>query len=299
MSTVEFHPSKTLEPGSDWDRSITIKAAPANNYQGLLKDTKARPEAIGDMWYPRVFDPAKDKYRKIILHFHGGAYVLDGVRPLEGGYLPEQLAKHVDGLALLQQYRLAWQEEGVFPAPTQDAITAYLHLLSLGVPASQIVVSGDSAGGNLALILLRYLKDHPVVPLPGTLWLWSPWLDLTPDGPTLMAKENRRWDWAPAALVDWGKRLYIPEGMSTTHPYLSPLGNEFKTKVPIFLQTAELEVLHDSHKEYVDRIRALDNKIKMHNVKYRIHDAVAITPLLGTVAGSELVVAKSVEFIAA
>ena len=296
MSKVRFRTTKTLKPGADGERFIKIKAAPAEMFEGLLKDTRVKPESIGGMWYPRLFDPSRDKDGNVVLHFHGGAFVLGGVRPLEGGYIPEQVAKHLDGLALLPQYRMAWQDKSHFPAQIQDSVTAYAQLLSLGVPASNIIFSGDSAGGNIALTLLRYLSEHPVLPLPKAVWLWCPWLDLTPDAATVMANRNARWDWIEGELLAWGREAYIPESMVTTHPYLSPLGNEFVTKIPIFLQTADLDVLYDSHVQYVEAMKKIRNKIKLHNIKYGVHDAFAITQILGTVKEGELAAASAIEF---
>jgi alpha/beta hydrolase fold len=58
------------------------------------------------------------------------------------------------------QYRLSSHPGGRFPAALQDAVTSFQHLLDLGVPALQIILSDDSAGGHLALSLLRYNSDR-------------------------------------------------------------------------------------------------------------------------------------------
>lgn len=53
--------------------------------------------------------------------------------------------------------------------------------IDLGIPAENIIVSGDSAGGGLGMALLLYLRDHASPPLPmiGGGALLSPWVDLT------------------------------------------------------------------------------------------------------------------------
>ena len=70
---------------------------------------------------------------------------------MEGGWAPEVLAKKLNGLAFLPQYRLASHPNSRFPAALQDAVTYYSYLLQLGIPASKTVFSGDSAGRNLGL----------------------------------------------------------------------------------------------------------------------------------------------------
>lgn len=71
-------------------------------------------------------------------------------------------------------YRLA--PETCFPGPLHDVVTAYLRLLEeLHIPPENIIISGDSAGGGLALALLLYLRDN-AYPLPAGGILLSPWV---------------------------------------------------------------------------------------------------------------------------
>lgn len=59
-------------------------------------------------------------------------------------------------------------------------MAAYEWLLTSGVPASKIVFAGDSAGGNLVLLTLLYLRDLPAkTQLPAAVVLMSPWVDMT------------------------------------------------------------------------------------------------------------------------
>lgn len=80
------------------------------------------------------------------------------------------------------QYRLSgYGGLNPFPAALQDALAAYVFLVrELKVPASQIIVAGDSAGGNLTIALLRYLAEFGEqidVPLPKAAVVHSPWVD--------------------------------------------------------------------------------------------------------------------------
>ena len=64
---------------------------------------------------------------------------------------------------------------GRFPAALQDALTSYVYLIfDLAILPSNIILSGDSAGGHMALQLLRYISDHGAelsLPLPQCAWL--------------------------------------------------------------------------------------------------------------------------------
>ena len=72
-------------------------------------------------------------------------------------------------------YRLAPQH--VYPAALDDAMAVYEALLKRGTKAKDIIVFGDSAGGNLAVELALRLKAEKK-PQPGLLLLASPWADL-------------------------------------------------------------------------------------------------------------------------
>jgi acetyl esterase/lipase len=110
-----------------------------------------------------------------------GAYVIGDGRQDDCGFAAKNLLAHTSATHVLcPQYRLASNPGCRFPAQLQDAVTSLLYLLeTMNVPASQITISGDSAGGNLCLALLRYIADNPnaAVPSPGCAFLWSPWVD--------------------------------------------------------------------------------------------------------------------------
>ena len=68
-----------------------------------------------------------------------------------------------------------------FPAAIVDALAAYRYLVQdCGFEPKNIILVGDSAGGNLALALARHLVENAIAPLPppGRLFVVSPWIDL-------------------------------------------------------------------------------------------------------------------------
>ncbi|KAL2419230.1 hypothetical protein ABEF95_004757 [Exophiala dermatitidis] len=154
---------------------------------------------------PRPDLPEPEQYKLLmkhvsspvtILYFHGGAYYL--MDPASVRVTTTRLAKLTGGRCYSVRYRLAPQHP--FPAQLLDALVAYLYLLhppsgSLHepVPANNIVFSGESAGGNLAIALMQLLltlqrmgistirfhgADVPVQ-LPAGIAVNSPWVDIT------------------------------------------------------------------------------------------------------------------------
>ena len=99
--------------------------------------------------------------RSLILYFHGGGFYLETPRT-HGGFL-SHLAKKSGVKAAMLNYRLA--PEHPFPAAVDDCFAAYRGLLETGYDAADIVVMGDSAGGNLALVTLQKARDAGL-PMP-------------------------------------------------------------------------------------------------------------------------------------
>ncbi len=113
----------------------------------------------------------------VVLYLHGGGYVFGSPRTHRN--LVSRIS-HVTGLAALSlDYRLP--PVATLPAPVEDALAAYHHLLDAGHAPERIVVAGDSAGGNLALSLAFHALDAGL-PRPAALVLLSPWTDLTHSG---------------------------------------------------------------------------------------------------------------------
>ncbi|KAI9742339.1 MAG: hypothetical protein M1818_003872 [Claussenomyces sp. TS43310] len=286
LTAVEYRTPKSLEPGSEKGRFVVI-APPSTGdspYRGIANsDPAIRPGVVGGVWYTAP-PPPGDPPELVVIHFHGGAYVLGGVRPMESGWGPEVLSKHMGCPVLQPQYRLANEENSSFPAALQDAITAYVYVLkTLKVRPENVVLSGDSAGANLAVALLRYLHEEgkKVLPLPRAALLWGPWLDLRVEPAKVDSHPSISTDYLFGSLLEWGARSLTPAGWSSGHPYISPLGNEFHSRVPIFIQTGTAEVLYDQHLQFAAGMRDKGSRVELMEIKYAPHDTFAAGVILG------------------
>jgi acetyl esterase/lipase len=146
------------------------------------------------------------------------------------------------------QYRLAVNESGVFPAAFQDPITAFQYLLDLRIPSTRIILSGDSAGGSLAIALLRYIADtKDLLPGPTACFLFAPWLDIASslDLAKMNSIPNVQTDNIPTNFIVCGAQSYIPPTVSPSDPYISPLRHPFQSKTPIWIQSGRLETLYE------------------------------------------------------
>jgi len=80
-STIEFRTAISLEPGSEKERFVVMSPTDPEFYSNVASDKWIEPVPIGGMWYPKRYKSGVDTNKKIVLHFHGGAYVLGSVRP--------------------------------------------------------------------------------------------------------------------------------------------------------------------------------------------------------------------------
>ena len=187
--------------------------------------------------------------RHAILYCHGGGYTSGNL-----GYsrpIASKLAAVTGYEVLSFEYRLA--PEHPYPAAVEDAIRAWDHLMYLGYGARDIVVAGDSAGGNLALVLTHRLKAMGRR-LPAALILMSPWTDMTASGRSY----QERAELDPSLTLEYiqAVRGAYAHGEDWTSPYLSPLFGDFSGFPPVLIQAGTHEILLSDSVRLRDRLVA-------------------------------------------
>lgn len=289
-SVMRIQSALSLDPGHEKDQFVIMAPSEEDVYVGVLKDEDIEPAVIGGTWYPKAAAKAESQ-QTVVLHFHGGAYAIGEGRKEDAGYGAKLLLKHVAPRVLMPQYRLCSHPGGRFPAALQDAVTSYKHLLDQGIPASSIVVSGDSAGGNLVVAFLRYLSDHKnLLPAPSAALLWSPWLDiaLSQQYGTAERHLNSGTDYITSPFVVWGANGFIPTFMKPTDPYLSPRSHPFVTRTPVWIGTGGGEVLRDEDIEFADNMRQVQgNQVGLYEEPHVPHDLFLTGEMLGFTAEAE------------
>lgn len=283
----------SLQPGKEGDRFTLVRLAPSNLYVGPLDDPIVKPRSIGGTWSPRVPDRARTTEPEnltVCLHFHGGAYVIGTGRDADAAFIQKILRNNAGCThVFLPQYRLADGKEGRFPAQLQDAVASYVYLIQeLGIPPSRIVLSGDSAGGNLALALLRYLYDYGEkleLPWPAAVLLWSPWTDLTVGASRARVTSNSNYksDYLPASFPVWGHDDYTANGQKkAADPYISPGANSgFKIPSPVWMQTGGRELLYHDNMRYYELFKKAGTHIEWSVFGECPHDIILLGDTIG------------------
>jgi acetyl esterase/lipase len=180
--------------------------------------------------------PQNSPTDQALLYLHGGGFVF-GLTPQHlqmGAYLAQKMAMRI----LMVDYRTA--PDYPFPAALNDCVTAYLWLLNQVVSAQNIVVAGDSAGGNLTITLLMKLRDGGNS-LPAAAACLSPVTDLTP-------RDNLRQGFKDPLLspkaVNFYNQSYV--GNKDAHnPLISPVFGNLRGLPPLLVHAGEDEILRD------------------------------------------------------
>ena len=210
---------------------------------------------------------------KVIFHIHGGAW--NGGVPCTGQRAFIEIADELRLNIVSVEYRLA--PEHPYPAGLEDCVSAYLGLLEEGLDPDNIVLMGESAGGNLCLALMLWLKDHGK-PLPGGSVLISPGTDFT------VLEEKKR------AALEHPEDLKLSEDYETYRmyvgdadvrdPYISPIFGDFSGTSPVLVQYGSTEFFAEDGEKIVHRLMADKVDVTAHCWEYMPHVFVLMQDLI-------------------
>lgn len=207
--------------------------------------------------------PHMRKY--VILYCHGGGYSTGSC--LYGRTITSKLATAASIDVLGFDYRLA--PEHPYPAALEDALKAWDYLMLLGYGARDVILAGDSAGGNLALVLALKLKAEGRF-LPRGLVLMSPWTDLTASGKSYRTRAEVD-PVLNAEYIDRMTKAYIPEGENLENPLISPLFGDFEGFPPVYIQVGENEILLSDAMELHKKLQKAGVPAKLDRFKGMWH----------------------------
>lgn len=197
----------------------------------------------------------------VIMYCHGGGYSTGSA--LYARTLTSKLAASTSMDVLSFDYRLA--PEHPYPAALEDAMKVWNYLMLLGYGARDIILAGDSAGGNLALALTLKLKEEGRL-LPRGLVLLSPWTDLTSSGKSYQTKAAvdpvLDKEYLNKAILDYTQGSCETED-DLKNPYISPLFGDFTGFPPTYIQVGDNEIL-------LSDSEALHKKMVKENVSVKL-----------------------------
>lgn len=194
------------------------------------------PIDMGGVAAERLTTNGADHTRAII-HLHGGGYVFGS--PATHRTIGAYLAAEGNVPVYMVDYRLA--PEHPYPAALEDALAAFEWLEARGIDASTIAVSGDSAGGGLALSL-SLTRAARKQPLPASLLLQSPWTDLSCSFDTYDMLEGVDPSATRERLLGMAK-LYVGDDGDLRDPIISPCFADLTGMPPMLIQVGGSEAM--------------------------------------------------------
>jgi acetyl esterase/lipase len=195
----------------------------------------AHPGGVGGEWLSAGRNIVSGR---VLLYFHGGGYFFGSPRSHRS--LTWRLSRECRAKVLALDYRQPpdWK----YPAPLDDAIAAYKSILKRGYKPENIILGGDSAGGNLTLVTMLKLRQLEL-PLPGAAVLISPWTDLSCQGESIVSNAETD-QYIPVNILRFVAQAYSKHS-NEVDPFISPVYADLTGFPPLFIQVSGAELLYD------------------------------------------------------
>ena len=223
-----------------------------------------------------VMAPGADAQRRT-LYIHGGGFIMGS--PKSHRTLTAQFSELTGGAVLAVDYRL--MPEHPRRAGIEDCRSAYRWMLAHGpegaAPASAVFVAGDSAGGNLTLSLINWVRDEGLR-APDAAVALSPLTDATLSSPSMRGNVSTDpmlgplfgpMARVPQVLLLWSG--WLQTRIKPNDPVISPLRADLSRLPPVLVQASPLEMLFDDSRRYVNRAQAAGSPVKLQTWNHMVH----------------------------
>ena len=216
----------------------------------------------------------------VVMFFHGGGFVIGDLDTHHA--LCTEIAAELDLPLIAVHYRLA--PEHPFPAAPDDCEAAARWVAAspavLGREVTGLIPLGDSAGGNLAIVITQALMAAPAaVPVVLQVPIY-PLSDDKPDHGSMLDHGEGRL--LTKAAMDWFSASYAPEG---GHPRAYPIHGNHAAMPPTVLVTAGLDPIRDSGRVYGAELILAGSDVVFIELKGTIHGFTTIRKALPSAAG--------------
>lgn len=252
---------KPIDPENDSIESLRSKANRAGRYGTFFFDrhvpVKKTTDANADGVPVRIYQNNDKQGQRVIIYYHGGGFVLYGLKSHDN--VCRRLCHVNDCVVVSVDYRLA--PEYPFPASHDDAFTALQwvrkNIRQYGGGSEDIVVAGDSAGGNLSACMAHRCKKENI-PLKAQILIY-PWIDGKLNNPSI--DRNGKGYLLEKPTMLWFQEQYTPRKEDQCHPDISPCyQTDFSRLAPAFMLTAQFDPLLDDGFKYYKQLEAAGNR---------------------------------------
>jgi monoterpene epsilon-lactone hydrolase len=268
--------------------SQKLAGVPRSQHVALLRDymdtvfaddtptATITPVTVDGMSAEWVLAPHADSQRRV-LYIHGGAFIMGS--PKSHRRITEKFSEVANAAVLAIDYRLMPEHPRM--AGIEDCQTAYRWMLENGPEgrstATAVFVAGDSAGANLTLSLIAWVRDQGLR-APDAAVALSPTTDASFGSPSL--KTHMETDpmlgplfkslaKVPKVMLLWG--AWFQNRMSPSHPLISPVLGNLKGLPPTLVQCSAMEMLRDDARRYVNKAVAAGSPVRLQTWDHMVH----------------------------
>ena len=221
----------------------------------------------------RAFFPEDIRYSKILIFFHGGGWVTGNIDTYTR--ICSHMANKTNCLVVSVDYLLA--PENPFPAGVEDCYWVTKEIFSnpgfLNREKKDIILVGDSAGGNLAAVVSLMRRDRgEFVPKKQILIYPATNYDHSENSPYKSVIENGTDYIMTSQKIQDYLDLYAPNEEDRKNPYIAPILSEDLSNQPdTLIITAEFDPLRDEGEAYGEKLKKFDNYVEVHRIPNAIH----------------------------
>lgn len=223
-----------------------------------------------------VVAPGTDSQRRL-LYIHGGAFMMGSPRSHRN--ITSRFSELCGVAVLAIDYRLMPEHSRL--AGVQDCQKAYEWMMRNGPDGqsepSRVYVAGDSAGGNLSLMMNAWVRDHASRQADAVIAL-SPVTDLTMSSPSML--ENMETDAmlgpmfaglakVPRPILLWWS--WVQGRTTPANPLISPVFGDLSGLPPTLVHASEAEILRDDSRRYVNRAVAQGSPARLQTWAHVVH----------------------------
>jgi len=241
---------------------------------GDFEDVEFRPDVVRvdgvDIPGSWTLAPGYDADRRL-LYMHGGAFTVGS--DISHRPITVQLARRTGMAIFAPNYRL--MPENTRCDGTDDARSAYHWILENGpdgaAPAAKLALAGDSAGGNLVLMLANWARKDASRQADAVV-AFSPTTDATLASPSIRGNLATDHMLRPMLkpLLKMPKLMLLPAmqhhyGLSPSHPDVSPIFDDLSNLPPLFIQVSRTEVLHDDAVRFANKASAAGSPVTLQS----------------------------------
>lgn len=249
----------------------------------------------------RIYEPSEITKNILLLFFHGGGWVKESI---------DSYNRVCKSLAISTGCRVASVEYGLapenpFPHGLKDCYAVAKEVMNnldiLEISENQLVLIGDSAGGNLSSAVSLMARDKGEFKIHNQILIYpatyndhtenSKFKSVTENGTDYLLTSKRICDYMD---------LYMQDSDEWTNPYFAPLLADDFTNLPkTLIITAEFDPLRDEGEEYGRRIKQAGGEAKIIRMKDALHGFISLPPTFHHVKGAYEIINNFLEEVIA